>query len=174
MDIAHISNVFEPVHRCQILVFTKMINKMQLCWIIYCSLSALHVSSYIFAHHQEHLNCNYSFWFYSRHSWIKPEAVITVKMRLMMSENTARTLNTTSCVQSAIPLHFYDICNTQRGCLTSKFALNNYTSTVTKSTNAHKCTKYLINTVFLLHVSATLVAIFSEAYYQRWKLQDLF
>ena len=39
---------------------------MQLCRIIYCSLTALHVSSDIFAHHQEHLNCNYSFWFYSR------------------------------------------------------------------------------------------------------------
>jgi hypothetical protein len=39
---------------------------MQLCRIIYCSLTALHVSNDIFAHHQEHLNCNYSFWFYSR------------------------------------------------------------------------------------------------------------
>jgi hypothetical protein len=39
---------------------------MQLCRIIYCSLTALHVSSDIFAHRQEHLNCNYSFWFYSR------------------------------------------------------------------------------------------------------------
>ena len=29
-------------------------------------MTALHVSSDIFAHHQEHLNCNYSFWFYSR------------------------------------------------------------------------------------------------------------
>jgi len=27
-------------------------------------LTALHVSSDIIAHHQEHLNCNYSFWFY--------------------------------------------------------------------------------------------------------------
>jgi len=43
-----------------------MTNKMQLCRIIYCSLTALHVSSDIFAHHQEHLNRNYSFWFYSR------------------------------------------------------------------------------------------------------------
>jgi len=39
---------------------------MQLCRIIYCSSTALHVSSDIFAHHQEHLICNYSFWFYSR------------------------------------------------------------------------------------------------------------
>jgi hypothetical protein len=29
-------------------------------------MTALHVSSNIFAHHQEHLNCDYSFWFYSR------------------------------------------------------------------------------------------------------------
>jgi len=34
-----------------------MTNKMQLCRIIYYSLVALHVSSDIFAHHQEHLNC---------------------------------------------------------------------------------------------------------------------
>jgi len=50
------------------IIFTKMANKMQLCRIIYYSLAALHVSSYIFAHHQEHLNCIYSFWFYSRMS----------------------------------------------------------------------------------------------------------
>jgi len=43
-----------------------MTNKMQLRRIICCSLTALHVSSDIFAHHQEHLNCIYSFWFYSR------------------------------------------------------------------------------------------------------------
>jgi hypothetical protein len=41
---------------------------MQLYRIIYCSLTALHVSSDIFAHHQEHLNCIYSFWYYSRMS----------------------------------------------------------------------------------------------------------
>jgi hypothetical protein len=29
------------------------------------SLATLHVSSNIIAHHQEHLNCNYSFWFHS-------------------------------------------------------------------------------------------------------------
>ena len=50
-------------------IFTKTTNKMQMCRIIYCSLTALHVSSDIFAHHQEHLNCNYSFRFYSRVSW---------------------------------------------------------------------------------------------------------
>jgi hypothetical protein len=42
-----------------------MTNKMQLRSII-CFLSALHVSNDIFAHHQEHLNCIYSFWVYSR------------------------------------------------------------------------------------------------------------
>jgi len=41
-----------------------MTNKMQLCRIIYYSLAALHVSNDIFAHHQEHLNCIYSFWYY--------------------------------------------------------------------------------------------------------------
>jgi hypothetical protein len=81
----------------------KMANKMQLCRIIYYSLAALHVSVDIFAHHQEHLNCIYSFWFYThmslpagimgeleqhfhlshdtcrqRHTCVKPEAVNTV------------------------------------------------------------------------------------------------
>jgi hypothetical protein len=46
-----------------------MTNKMQLYRIIYCSLTVLHVSSDIFAHHQEHLNCIYSVWYYSRMSW---------------------------------------------------------------------------------------------------------
>jgi len=35
----------------------KMTDEMQLCRIIYYSLAAVHVSSDIFAHHQEHLNC---------------------------------------------------------------------------------------------------------------------
>jgi len=47
----------------------KMTNKMQLCGIIYCSLTALQVSRDIFVHHQEHLNCIYGFWYYSRMSW---------------------------------------------------------------------------------------------------------
>jgi len=33
-----------------------------------CSLAALQVSSDIFAHHQEHLNFIYSFWYYTRMS----------------------------------------------------------------------------------------------------------
>jgi hypothetical protein len=41
---------------------------MQLCRIIYCFLIALHVSSDIFAHHQEHINCIYSFWYHSQMS----------------------------------------------------------------------------------------------------------
>jgi hypothetical protein len=44
-----------------------MTNKMQPCRILY-SLTALNVSSGIFANHQEHLNCMYSFWYYSRMS----------------------------------------------------------------------------------------------------------
>jgi len=38
---------------------------MQLCRVIYYSLAAVHVSSDIIAHHQEHLNCSYSFWYYT-------------------------------------------------------------------------------------------------------------
>jgi hypothetical protein len=49
-------------------VCMKMANKMQLRGIIYCSSTALHVSSDIIAHHQEHLNCIYSFWYYSHMS----------------------------------------------------------------------------------------------------------
>jgi len=45
---------------------TEMTSKMQQCRIIYCSLAALHVSRDIFAHHQEHLNGIYSFWYYTR------------------------------------------------------------------------------------------------------------
>ena len=37
-------------------IITKATNNMQLCRLIYYSLSALHVSGDIFAHHQEHLN----------------------------------------------------------------------------------------------------------------------
>jgi len=45
-----------------------MTNKMQECRIIYCSLAAQHVSSDIFARHQEHLNCIYSLWYYTLES----------------------------------------------------------------------------------------------------------
>ena len=45
-----------------------MTNKMQLCRLIDCSLTALHVSSDIFAHNQEHINCIYSVWYYKRMS----------------------------------------------------------------------------------------------------------
>jgi hypothetical protein len=48
-------DIHDSVHHDTI--FTKMPNSMQLCRIIYCSLTALHVLSDIFAHHQEHLNC---------------------------------------------------------------------------------------------------------------------
>jgi hypothetical protein len=42
---------------CIMTHYMKMTSKMQLCRIICYSLAALHVSSDIFAHHQEHLNC---------------------------------------------------------------------------------------------------------------------
>jgi len=48
--------------------FYELTNNVQQCRIIYCFLTVLHVSSDIFAHHQEHLNCNYSFWIYLRES----------------------------------------------------------------------------------------------------------
>ena len=42
---------------------------MQECKIIYCLLVALHVSNDILAYHQEHLNCIYSLWYYTR-KWL--------------------------------------------------------------------------------------------------------
>ena len=45
-------DVHESVHRD---IITKTTNKMQLCRLIYYSLSALHVSGDVFGHHQEHL-----------------------------------------------------------------------------------------------------------------------
>jgi len=51
---------------------------MQLSRIIYYSLAALHVSSDIIAHHQEQLNCIYSFWYYIR--MLLPVAVSNIRM----------------------------------------------------------------------------------------------
>jgi len=39
----------------QVSIIMKVTNKMQLCRLIYYSLSALHVSGDIYAHHQEYL-----------------------------------------------------------------------------------------------------------------------
>jgi hypothetical protein len=85
---------------------------MQQCRII-CSLDALHISSDTVAHHQEHLNCIYSLWYYTREllpagfmgelelshktgrqqlTCIIPEAVNTVYMLLMMSKSIARNM----------------------------------------------------------------------------------
>jgi len=84
--------------------------------LVYCSLIALQVASDIFAHHQEHLNCIYNFWYYSLSGcrllswmswnwvlahpwqqpsatwWIIPKVVNAVKMLLMMSEDIARNV----------------------------------------------------------------------------------
>ena len=60
-------------------VLMKMTNKVQLRKIIYCSLTALRVSSDIFAHHQEHHNCIYSFWYYSR-TWLPAGVVDEVEL----------------------------------------------------------------------------------------------
>ena len=47
---------------------------------------------------------------------------------------------------------------------------------VTKPTVAHECLKvsYIINTVFLLHVSANHVAIFKEKHYNGWMYIEVF
>jgi len=76
-------DIHGSVHRD---VLTKMTNKMQVCRIMYCSLTALHVSSDILAYHQEHLNCIYSFWYYSR-MWL-PAGVMD---ELELSSNSPMT-----------------------------------------------------------------------------------
>jgi hypothetical protein len=43
----------------------KVTNKMQRYRLIFFSLSALHVSGDVFAHHQEE-DCIYNIWYYSR------------------------------------------------------------------------------------------------------------
>jgi hypothetical protein len=67
---------------CILIQFTKMTDKMKLCRIIYFFLASLHVSSVIFAHHQEHLNCITASYIIhvcrcrQRHTCVIPEAVI--------------------------------------------------------------------------------------------------
>jgi hypothetical protein len=43
-------------------IITKTTNKMQICRLNYYTLSAVHVSGDVFAHHQEHLTVFYSIW----------------------------------------------------------------------------------------------------------------
>ena len=75
---------------------------MQVCRIVYDSVPALHVSSDIFAHHQEHLNCITASGIThvcrcrldtsrQRHTCVIPEAVIFCNVP-DMSENIARTM----------------------------------------------------------------------------------
>ena len=56
----------QTIHRTtQLTIFTKWPTRCNCVDLIYFSFTVLHVSSGIFAHHHEHLKCNYSFWFYS-------------------------------------------------------------------------------------------------------------
>jgi len=64
----------------------EMTNKMQQwreIYLFHCSLTARHVSSYIIAHNQELLNCNYSFWFYTR---LSLPAAVMAERELFISE----------------------------------------------------------------------------------------
>jgi len=65
---------------------------MQLRRIIYYSLAALHVSSDIFAHHQEHLNCTYSFWYYTR--MLLPVGIMVELEMFQLSHDTSRQQHT--------------------------------------------------------------------------------
>jgi hypothetical protein len=75
---------------------------MQLCRIIYSSWSALHVSSNIFTHHQEHLHCIYSFWYYSRVllSAAVMELTLSVPTQPWQQPTTTHVNNTRSCICS--------------------------------------------------------------------------
>jgi len=79
-----------------VIQFKKMTNKMQPCGIVYCSLTALHVSNDIFAYHQEHLNCMYSFWYYSHVSL--PAGIEAIQPRSQPA--TTHENNTKSCTYS--------------------------------------------------------------------------
>jgi hypothetical protein len=70
---------------------------MHLCRIIYCSLTALRVSSDIIAHHQEHLNCSYCFWFYSR---VLSAAVMADSHEAMCFHITVLMLHTVNVMRS--------------------------------------------------------------------------
>jgi hypothetical protein len=86
---------------CIMIQFMKMTNKMQLCRIIYCSLTALHVSSDIFTHHQEHLNCMYSFWYYSHVSLLADiEAAYAEYIQPRYQPAMTHENNTRSCTYS--------------------------------------------------------------------------
>ena len=72
-----------------------MTKKMQLCRIIYYSLVAPNVSSDIFAHHQEHLNCITSSgithvcrcWLVTKVGTSKPDRTISLKRLQCAFEN---------------------------------------------------------------------------------------
>jgi len=82
--------------KSKIIIRIKITNKMQLCSIIYYSiffpLAALHDSSNIIEHHQEHLNCNYSFWF---HLHVLLSAAVLVQPR--HQPTTTHVNETRSC-----------------------------------------------------------------------------
>jgi hypothetical protein len=77
----------------------KVTNNMQLCALTYFSLSALHVSVYVFAHHQEHLAV-FTVSGVSTHPKHQPAAtwVNTIRyckyslLLLMMGDNIARNM----------------------------------------------------------------------------------
>jgi len=82
-------------------IITKAKNKMQLCRLIYYSLSALHVSGDVFAHHQEHLTvftasgnihqCRCRLTSRQRHWWILPDDVNTVKCSWWCAKTSPET-----------------------------------------------------------------------------------
>jgi len=76
---------------------------MQLCRVIYYSLAALHVSSYVFTLHQEHLNCIYSLWYYTCISL--PVGIVGV---LELSDDTNRQRHTYVILVAVNTVHLYD------------------------------------------------------------------
>jgi len=80
-------------------IIMKVTNKIQLCELTYFSLSALHVSGDVFAHHQEHLTV-FTVSGVSTHPRHQPAATWLNTTRyckyslllLMMGENIARNM----------------------------------------------------------------------------------
>jgi hypothetical protein len=86
-----------------------MANKTQLRGInelFSCFLDALHVSSDIIAHHQEHLNCSYSFWFYSRVSLSAVSSLI-LESSLCLESQVLCPLICSVCSSEVDPLLVY-------------------------------------------------------------------
>jgi hypothetical protein len=124
---------------CIMAQYAKITNKTQLCRVMYYSLAALHVSSDIFAHHQEHLNCitasgithvcltfQYSHdTSRQRHTCVIPEAVIQFRCSWWWEKISLETYRAAKkewiILHSCILLVIFVYCVTMHGNMNIKF-----------------------------------------------------